>query len=75
MPYRYNFITVPQVNVERTDWMWKAFLPEGSNRDHPVVNVFRPNAVDISMVDFPVTIVVVGGFDPLQDWHKGYYEG
>ncbi|PRQ22440.1 putative carboxylesterase [Rosa chinensis] len=55
--------------------MWKAFLPEGSDRDHPVVNVFGPNAVDISGVDFPATIVFVGGFDPLQDWQKRYYEG
>ncbi|PRQ22435.1 putative carboxylesterase [Rosa chinensis] len=69
--------SVPLVNVERTDWMWKAFLPDGSDRDHPVVNVFGPNAVDISGVDFPATIVVVGGFDfdPLQDWQKRYYEG
>ncbi|XP_024167326.1 probable carboxylesterase 18 [Rosa chinensis] len=67
--------SVPLVNIERTDWMWKAFLPEGSDRDHPVVNVFGPNAVDISGVDFPATIVVVGGFDPLQDWQKRYYEG
>ncbi|PRQ22395.1 putative carboxylesterase [Rosa chinensis] len=55
---------VPLVNIERTGWMWKAFLPEGSDRDHPVVNVFGPNAVDISGVDFPATIVFVGGFDP-----------
>ncbi|XP_062019183.1 probable carboxylesterase 18 [Rosa rugosa] len=67
--------SVPLVNIERTDWMWKAFSPEGSDRDHPVVNVFGPNAVDISGVDFPATIVVVGGFDPLQDWQKRYYEG
>ncbi|KAM5550150.1 putative carboxylesterase 18 [Rosa sericea] len=67
--------SVPLVNVERTDWMWKAFLPEGSDRDHPVVNVFGPNAVDISGVDFPATMVIVGGFDPLQDWQKRYYEG
>ncbi|PRQ22433.1 putative carboxylesterase [Rosa chinensis] len=67
--------SVPLVNVERTDWMWKAFLQEGSDRDHPVVNVFGPNEVDISGVDFPETIVFVGGFDPLQDWQKRYYEG
>ncbi|KAL6219245.1 hypothetical protein ACLB2K_012451 [Fragaria x ananassa] len=67
--------SAPIVNMERTDWMWKAFLPEGSDRDHPVVNVFGPNAVDISAVDFPATVVFVGGFDPLQDWQRRYYEG
>ncbi|XP_061988856.1 probable carboxylesterase 18 [Rosa rugosa] len=66
---------MPLVNIERTDWMWKAFLPEGSDRDHPVANVFGPNAVDISGVDFPATVVFVGGLDQLQDWQKRYYEG
>ncbi|KAM5570750.1 putative carboxylesterase 18 [Rosa sericea] len=66
---------MPLVNIERTDWLWKAFLPEGSDRDHPVANVFGPNAVDISGVDFPATVVIVGGLDPLQDWQKRYYEG
>lgn len=70
-----RLVRVPLVNVERTDWMWKAFLPEGSDRDHPVANVFGPKSVDISGVDFPATIVFVGGFDPLQDWQKRYYEG
>ncbi|KAI8533512.1 hypothetical protein RHMOL_Rhmol10G0016900 [Rhododendron molle] len=30
----------PVVNVERTDWSWKALLPEGCDRDHEAVNVF-----------------------------------
>ncbi|KAJ0087389.1 hypothetical protein Patl1_07312 [Pistacia atlantica] len=61
--------------MERTDWMWKALLPKGSNKDHPAVNIFGPNAVDISDVKFPATIVFVGGLDTLQDWQKRYYEG
>ncbi|KAJ0025474.1 hypothetical protein Pint_07167 [Pistacia integerrima] len=61
--------------MERTDWMWKAFLPEGSNRDHPAANVFGPNAIDISGLNFPATVVIVGGLDTLQDWQKRYYEG
>ncbi|OAY23830.1 probable carboxylesterase 18 [Manihot esculenta] len=65
----------PLVNMERADWMWKAFLPEGSNRDHPAANVFGPNSVDISGVKLPATIIFVGGFDPLQDWQKRYYKG
>ncbi|KDP24229.1 hypothetical protein JCGZ_25886 [Jatropha curcas] len=36
------------VPVPRTDWCWKVFLPEGSNRDHYAVNVSGPNAEDIS---------------------------
>lgn len=63
------------INLDRTDWMWKAFLPEGSNRNHPAANVFGPNSVDISgLKRFPATIVIVGGFDPLQDWQKRYSE-
>ncbi|KAJ0086400.1 hypothetical protein Patl1_07306 [Pistacia atlantica] len=61
--------------MHRTDWMWKAFLPQGSNRDHPATNIFGPNSVDISGLNFPATMVVVGGFDPLQDWQRRYYDG
>ncbi|KAK1587741.1 hypothetical protein Q3G72_016406 [Acer saccharum] len=28
------------LSVEDTDWYWKMFLPDGSDRDHPAVNVF-----------------------------------
>ncbi|XP_057482744.1 probable carboxylesterase 18 [Actinidia eriantha] len=60
------------VSVERTDWMWKAFLPEG-DRDHEVINVSGPRAADISRLEkFPATLVVVGGFDALQDWQRKY---
>lgn len=64
------------VSVKRTDWMWKAFLPEGGgmDRDHEVINVSGPNAEDISKLDFPATMVVVAGFDSLKDWQKRYYE-
>ncbi|KDP31594.1 hypothetical protein JCGZ_14819 [Jatropha curcas] len=65
----------PFVNMERTDWIWRSLLPDGSNRDHPAANVFGPNSDDISGVEFPATIVFVGGYDPLQDWQKRYYEG
>ncbi|KDP31593.1 hypothetical protein JCGZ_14818 [Jatropha curcas] len=64
------------VSTARTDWIWRSFLPDGSNRDHPAVNVFGPNySVDITGMKFPATIVFVGGYDPLQDWQKKYYEG
>ncbi|TYI05544.1 hypothetical protein ES332_A10G095700v1 [Gossypium tomentosum] len=62
------------VSVPRADFWWKSFLPQGSNRDHKAVNVSGPNADDIYGVDFPATMVVVGGFDPLKDWQKRYYE-
>ncbi|KAF5727088.1 hypothetical protein HS088_TW22G00775 [Tripterygium wilfordii] len=64
------------ITEERTEWMWKAFLPDGSDRNHPSVNVFGPNAVDISgAVGFPSTLLIIGGFDPLQDWQRKYHQG
>ncbi|XP_071729631.1 probable carboxylesterase 18 [Rutidosis leptorrhynchoides] len=66
----------PIVSKKRTDWMWKAFMPqgEGFDRNHPIINVSGPNALDISKVNFPPTMVVIAGFDPLHDWQKRYYE-
>ena len=66
----------PIVSMKRTDWIWKAFLPEGEefNRDHPIINVSGPKAVDISKIEFPATMVVVAGFDALRDWQKRYFE-
>lgn len=68
------------ISVTRTDWMWRAFLPpppDGGgavmNRDHEAINVSGPRAVDLSALDFPATMVVVGGLDPLQDWQRRYY--
>ncbi|KAM1000444.1 hypothetical protein ACFX13_007211 [Malus domestica] len=63
------------ITLEQTDWYWKAFLPEGSDRDHAVVNVFGPESRCVLGVKFPATIVFVGGFDPLKDWQKIYYRG
>ncbi|KAJ4965180.1 hypothetical protein NE237_017029 [Protea cynaroides] len=62
------------IPVERTDWMWKAFLPEGENRDHEAVNVSGSRAMDINGVKYPATMVVVGGFDPLQDRQREFYK-
>ncbi|KAM7271160.1 hypothetical protein ACFE04_030374 [Oxalis oulophora] len=69
-----NLQGVPLINPERTDWIWKRFLPNG-DRDHAAVNVFGPNSIDISGVHFPKTIVFVGGFDPLKDWQRKYHQG
>ncbi|KAM3750768.1 hypothetical protein ACB098_04G059100 [Castanea mollissima] len=64
----------PIISLERTDWLWKVFLPQGSDKDHEAVNVSGPNAVDISGLEYPETVVFVGGFDPLQDRQRSYYE-
>ncbi|XP_062085074.1 probable carboxylesterase 18 [Humulus lupulus] len=67
--------TAPIVELQRTDWMWKAFLPEGSNRDHEASNVSGPRGKDISgLANFPKTLVFVGGWDPLQDWQRKYHQ-
>lgn len=69
-----RLVRAPIVNISRTDWMWKAILPD-SDRDHEAINVSGPRAVNISALpDFPATLVVVGGFDILQDWQRRYYE-
>lgn len=65
---------MPIVSVPTADWLWKAFLPEGENRDHEAANVMGPRAVDISAVEYPETMVVVGGFDPLQDWQREFFK-
>ncbi|THU46673.1 hypothetical protein C4D60_Mb09t07380 [Musa balbisiana] len=65
----------PLVTVERTDWLWRAFLPEGADRDHEASNVFGSRATGELEEALPAALVVVGGFDPLQDWQRRYYEG
>lgn len=70
-----KLVGAPFINVKGTDWMWSAFLPEGSDRDHPAANIFGPRSSGISEMKFPATVVIVGGYDPLKDWQKRYYEG
>ncbi|PWA81001.1 Alpha/beta hydrolase fold-3 [Artemisia annua] len=67
---------LPLVSLKQCDWYWNALMPagEGYNRDHPIINVSGPNAMDISKIEFPPTIVVVARFDALRDWQKRYYE-
>jgi acetyl esterase/lipase len=64
----------PLVSMARTDWLWKVFLPEGSDRDHGAANVSGLNGEDLSGLDYPDTLVFVAGFDPLNDWQKRYYD-
>ncbi|XP_021852582.2 probable carboxylesterase 18 [Spinacia oleracea] len=65
---------MPIVSLERNDWMWKAFLPEGKDLDHWAVNVCGPNALDIRGLELPPVLLFVGGFDPMKDRQKKYYE-
>lgn len=71
-----RLVDAPVLSVKGTDWLWKTFLPEGSDRDHPACNVLGSKSVDdIRRLKFPATMVVVGGVDPLYDWQIRYYEG
>nr|CAB3455138.1 unnamed protein product [Digitaria exilis] len=60
----------PVVTIRGSDWAWRAFLPEGTDRDHPAAHVTDENA---GLADsFPPVMVVIGGLDPLQDWQRRY---
>ncbi|CAN6362681.1 unnamed protein product [Urochloa humidicola] len=63
----------PIVSVPRTDWMWRAFLPPGAGRGHEACS---PDAAAAGLGGrdsaFPPVTVVVGGYDPLQDWQRRY---
>lgn len=66
----------PLLSLDFTDWYWKVFLPNGSNRDHPAANVFGPkSSADVIPDTFPATLLFVGGLDLLKDWQMKYYEG
>ncbi|KAI0494309.1 hypothetical protein KFK09_024441 [Dendrobium nobile] len=65
----------PLVSTKRTDWLWRAFLPPGADRDHEAANVFGPRATGELEKRFPPAMVVVGGHDPLQDRQRSYCEG
>eukprot|EP00252_Welwitschia_mirabilis_P025060 TRINITY_DN7690_c0_g1_i1.p1 TRINITY_DN7690_c0_g1~~TRINITY_DN7690_c0_g1_i1.p1 ORF type:complete len:372 (-),score=-46.06 TRINITY_DN7690_c0_g1_i1:572-1687(-) len=63
------------VTLRDRDWYWKAFLPEGANRDHPACNPFGPHGPKLDHVFFPKSLVVVAGLDMLQDWQLNYVQG
>ncbi|KAJ0980720.1 hypothetical protein J5N97_008975 [Dioscorea zingiberensis] len=63
------------VTLKDRDWYWKAFLPAGADRDHPACNPFGPNAVPLSGLPFPKSLVVVAGLDLTHDWQLGYVHG
>ncbi|KAK9291712.1 hypothetical protein L1049_019661 [Liquidambar formosana] len=63
------------VTIQDRDWYWRAFLPEGEDRDHPACNPFGPNGKSLEGIKFPKSLVVVAGLDLLQDWQMAYAEG
>ncbi|KAL5995087.1 Gibberellin receptor gid1c [Asimina triloba] len=63
------------VTIQDRDWYWKAYLPEGANRDHPASNPFGPNGVKLEGLPFPKSLVVVASLDLVQDWQLAYADG
>ncbi|OWM78057.1 hypothetical protein CDL15_Pgr018626 [Punica granatum] len=63
------------VTIRDRDWYWKAFLPEGEDRDHPACNPFGPQGRSLEGLNFPKSLVVVPGLDLVQDWQLAYVEG
>ncbi|KAF8084485.1 hypothetical protein N665_0716s0030 [Sinapis alba] len=56
------------VTVRDRDWYWKAFLPEGEDREHPACNPFSSRGKSLRGLSFPKSLVVVAGLDLIQDW-------
>ncbi|KAL7084130.1 hypothetical protein ABFS83_14G195500 [Erythranthe nasuta] len=63
------------VRIQDRDWYWRAYLPEGEDRDHPACNVFGPRSRSLEGLKLPKSLVVVAGLDLLQDWQSGYVDG
>lgn len=64
------------VTVQDRDWYWRAYLPEGEDRDHPACNIFGPRSISIEgLQEFPKTLVCVAGLDLSQDWQLAYVDG
>ncbi|KAG2272912.1 hypothetical protein Bca52824_067467 [Brassica carinata] len=62
------------VTVRDRDWYWKAFLPEGEDREHPACNPFGARAKSLRGLRFPKSLVVVAGLDLIQDWQLVHLE-
>ncbi|BBN10437.1 protein MpGID1L8 [Marchantia polymorpha subsp. ruderalis] len=61
-------------DLKESDWYWKAFLPVGSDRDHPSCNVCGPKSPAFATLTLPRMLVIIGGRDPLQDRQIQYGE-
>ncbi|KAK1398964.1 Gibberellin receptor GID1 [Heracleum sosnowskyi] len=58
------------------DWYWRAYLPEGEDRDHPACNIFGPRSKSMKgLKNFPKSLVCVAGLDLVQDWQLAYVDG
>ncbi|GAB2244540.1 hypothetical protein Droror1_Dr00000033 [Drosera rotundifolia] len=62
----------PTLKLKEIDRLWQAFLPVGSNRDHRAAKLFGPKSTGLSGVEYPPTLLVVAGLDPLQDQERRY---
>lgn len=58
------------LTLDRADKAWRNFLPEGASRDHEAAHVFGGKLPE----KFPRTLLIIGGFDLLQDWQRRYGE-
>ncbi|GMI66555.1 GA INSENSITIVE DWARF1B [Hibiscus trionum] len=63
------------VTLHDRDWYWRAYLPEGEDRDHPACNPLGPRGQSLHGLKFPKSLVVVAGLDLIQDWQLAYVEG
>ncbi|XVF72510.1 hypothetical protein PTKIN_Ptkin12aG0126900 [Pterospermum kingtungense] len=63
------------VTLHDRDWYWRAYLPEGEDRNHPACNPFGPRGRSLEGLKFPKSLVVVAGLDLIQDWQLAYVEG
>ncbi|XP_010524888.1 PREDICTED: gibberellin receptor GID1A-like [Tarenaya hassleriana] len=63
------------VTLRDRDWYWRAFLPDGEDRDHPACNPFGPRGKSLEGMKFPKSLVVVAGLDLIQDWQLAYVRG
>ncbi|CAN1176343.1 Gibberellin receptor GID1B [Linum perenne] len=64
------------VTIQDRDWYWRAFLPDGEDRDHPACNIFGPRSKKLDGgIKLPKSLVVVAGLDLIQDWQLAYVDG
>lgn len=63
------------VTTRDRDWYWRAYLPEGEDRDHPACNPFGPKGKSLEGIKFPKSLVVVASLDLIQDWQLAYAKG
>lgn len=67
------------VTIQDRDWYWRAYLPEGEDRDHPASNPLGPRGREEKKIEelpgFPKSLVVVAGLDLVQDWQLAYVKG